>query len=636
MRRLAIPFGLLLLASHGLSLSALAEESDHARQIRSSYTKYEHRIEMRDGAKLFTSVYLPNDLSKNYPILLQRTPYGVHPYGADQYRQSLGPYEEYVDEGFIFVYQDVRGRYLSEGDFDNMRPHLARKGKTDTDESTDTWDTIEWLVQNVPGNNGRVGQWGISYPGFYTAAGMIDSHPALKAVSPQAPIADWYWDDMHHHGALVLPLTFNFFSGFGVPRPEPTEERADFFEHETADGYQFFLDLGPLSNVNEQHFEGEIPFWNDLAAHPNYDEFWQSRSILPHLRNIDAAVMTVGGWFDTEDLYGPLHIYESVEEKNPNAFNILIMGPWSHGGWTRTAGRKLGSADFGFETSEYYQTHVELPFFKHFLKGDGSRDSESESLQELNLPEALVFETGANRWRRFDSWPPEEAAAKSLYFLPAGELGFEPPDCVPSETDLCVDSFTSDPAKPVPYTMEITPWWARNYMTEDQRFAGWRPDVLVYQTEPLEEDLTLAGPITADLWVTTTGTDADWVVKVIDVLPAEEFTRGAESNPGGRQQLVRGEVFRGRFRESYETPKPFTPNEPTAVKFELWDVLHTFKRGHRLMVQVQSTWFPFIDRNPQTYVDNIFEAEEDDFVKAEHGVLRRDSRGSRLQVTVVE
>lgn len=625
--------------------AAAADEDPVAAYVRSHYTKREARIPMRDGVRLFTAIYTPNDAAtgaipgRTYPILMVRTPYGVNPYGAAEYPEKLGPSGPYAEEGFIFVYQDVRGRFLSEGEFVNMRP-AADPPPGGANEATDTYDTIEWLLENVPGHNGKVGLWGISYPGFYASAGAIDSHPALAAVSPQAPIADWWFDDMHRHGAFNLQLAFSFFSSFGQPRPEPTTEWPKRLDPGTPDGYGFFLDLGPLRNANERYLHGEVEFWNETAAHPNYDEFWQSRNILPHLDGVGAAVMVVGGWFDTEDLYGPLATYRAIERQNPGIWNVLVMGPWPHGGWSRGEGRSLGGADFGFATSEYYQEEVELPFFRHFLKGEG----------ELRLPEALTFETGADRWRRFPAWPPPGLREATLYLREGGGLSFEPPaadearaaDGGEPAAAAAFDEFVSDPAKPVPYTTEITARWARDYMTEDQRFAARRPDVLVYESEPLEEDLTIAGPLTADLWVSTTGRDADWVVKVIDVFPedepkwVEERPDRPENDLRGTQRLVRAEVMRGRFRESYERPVPFEPGEPTRVAFELHDVLHTFRRGHRLMVQVQSTWFPFVDRNPQSWVDNIFEADEADFVKATHRVHRSPELPSAVRVGVLE
>ncbi|WP_375771965.1 CocE/NonD family hydrolase [Archangium gephyra] len=605
-------------------------ESERAEYIRSRYTKFEYRVPTRDGTKLFTSVYIPNDASpsKRYPLLLVRTPYTVAPYGQDRYARRLGPTAEYEKQGFIFAFQDVRGRNMSEGEFVNVRPHVAKKsGPKDIDESTDTYDTIDWLVKNVPGNNGRVGQWGISYPGFYTSAGAIDSHPALKAVSPQAPIADWFWDDMHRHGAFNLVLAFDFFSGFGKPRPHPVANEEWFrFDHGTPDGYQFFLDLGPLANADSRYFKGDIAFWKDIVAHPNYDAFWQSRNLLPHLKNIKAAVMTVGGWYDTEDLYGPLRTYAAIEKQNPGITNTLVMGPWPHGGWTRGDSTALGDVEFGFRTSELYQ-ELELAFFKHHLKGGDKPE----------LPEALVFETGANRWRRFDTWPPKGVREAKLYFQPKGSLSYAPP----TSAQEAFDEYVSDPNKPVPYTTELTTGWTKNYMTEDQRFASRRPDVLVYETAPLEKDLTLAGPLEAELWVSTTATDADWVVKLVDVNPGKMpganwgDSEDGKRNRGGQQTLVRGEPFRGRFRDSYSEPKPFKPGEVTKVRFVINDVFHTFKRGHRVMIQVQSSWFPFIDRNPQTFVPNIFEAKEEDFVRAFHRVYRSEAHPSSLKVSVL-
>jgi len=613
----------------GLAATADEESPERTAYIRSHYAKFEHSIPMRDGARLFTAVYAPNDRDKAYPILLVRTPYSVGPYGADRYKDRLGPTEAFERAGFIFVFQDVRGRFLSEGEYVNMRPHVPSKSGQTTDESSDTYDTIAWLLEHVPGHNGKVGQWGISYPGFYTSAGAIDSHPALVAVSPQAPIADWFWDDMHRNGAFILPLAFNFFATFGVARDGPDTRWPPEFDHRTPDGYQFFLELGPLSNANARYLRGEIKFWNEMAAHPNYDAFWQSRNILPHLKNIRAAVLVVGGWFDTEDLYGPLATYESIEKLNPKASNALVMGPWSHGQWARDRGERLGTAEFGFATSEDFQARMLLPFFLHHLANG----------PDPGLAEANVFETGANRWRRFDAWPPRGREERSLYLAPGGKLIFT----APGESDEAFDEYVSDPAKPVPYTMEITAKWAKDYMTEDQRFAAWRPDVLVYRGEPLEQDLTFAGPIVADLWVSTSGGDSDWVVKLIDVYPSElpglsdakKEKAEAEAYPGGRQTLVRAEVMRGRFRESFEQPKPFVPGEPTRVTFELHDLLHTFRRGHRLMVQIQSTWFPFVDRNPQSWVPNIFEAKESDFVRATQRVYRSKSHPSCVQVGVL-
>jgi len=625
MRRV-VAIGLMTMVAW-VSMAGAQDDIDPvmASYIRSHYSKQEVRIPMRDGVHLFAAVYTPIDHTQTYPILIRRTPYRASPYGADRYPDRLGPCNEMAHEGYIFVEQDVRGKYMSEGEFVNMRPHrsVAEPSPT-TDESTDTHDTINWLLEHLEGHNGRVGLWGNSYPGFYTAAGAIDSHPALKAIMPSAPIADWYWDDMHHHGAFVLSLAFNFFSSFGQPRTELTTERPERFDHQTPDGYQFFLDLGPLSNADDLYLKGNVAFWNEIAAHPDYDEFWQDRNILPHLKNMTCAVLVVGGLFDAEDLYGPLNTYRAIEVQNPGINNVLVMGPWSHGAWLRKDGRALGPADFGFATAEVFRSQVMLPFFRHHLRGG----------QAPQIPEAMIFETGANRWRRFDRWPPENLRPCEIYLSSDGKLVETPP----SAGDEDWDEYISDPARPVPFTSTISTGWHAEYMVEDQRFAAWRPDVLVYRSEVLKEDLTVAGPITAHLWVSTSAGDADWVVKLIDEFPGRLPDHDPESDEpdlGGTQRLVRSEVLRGRYRNSYSDPEPFQPGQPTEVRVPLQDVLHTFKRGHRVMIQIQSSMFPFIDRNPQGWVDNIFEATQDDFVQATHRVYRSQDHPSRIELSVI-
>jgi uncharacterized protein len=603
------------------------EVVDVAAYIRQNYTRQDVEIAMRDGVKLYTIVYSPKDQSQQYPILMTRTPYGVGPYGKDTMRSQLGPNRFFPTEGYIFVYQDVRGCFMSEGTFVNMRPQkLVHNDKNDTDESTDTYDTIDWLVKNVGSNNGKVGLWGISYPGFYSSAGMIDHHPALAAVSPQAPIADWFFDDFNHHGAFFQVHAFNFFSRFGSARPQPTPSRPAFgFKYPVNDGYQFWHDLGPLSNVNSKIFKDQIAAWNELTEHPNYDTFWQARNLLPHLKNVAPAVMTVGGWFDAEDLYGALNTYQTVE-KNSKDFNVLVMGPWSHGGWSGPSqGDKLGNIFFGSPTSDFFQRTMELPFFNHFLKGKG----------EQTLPEAYVFETGANQWRKFDSWPPKSTRQRDLFFNTGGRLAWDDPGADPNASE----KYTSDPSRPVPFTEAITTVMTKEYMTDDQRFASKRPDVAVFQTDVLKEDVTLAGPMVAHLTVSTTGTDSDWVVKVIDVFPQDTggMVGGSAAKPlGGYQMMVRSEVIRGRFRKSYEKPEPFTPNEPTLVRLPLQDVLHTFKKGHRVMVQVCSTWFPLVDRNPQKYVDSIYRAQPGDFIQTTQRIYCSRMHPSALHVGVLE
>ncbi|WP_437179398.1 CocE/NonD family hydrolase [Pontibacter vulgaris] len=594
--------------------------------IRGNYTKAEYQIPMRDGKKLFTVVYSPKDQSKKYPIMMNRTPYSVGPYGAD-YKTSLGPSSTMLRDGYIFVYQDVRGTYMSEGEFVNMTPHVAnKKGKKDIDESSDTYDTIEWLTKKLKNDNGRVGQWGISYPGFYAAAGLMSNHKALKAVSPQAPIADWFWDDFHHNGATFLPHAFNFLASFGLPRPEPTTKRNPGFNHGTPDGYEFFMRMGPLKNANDKYYKNNVAFWNDMVEHPNYDKYWQDRNLLPHLKNLKGtAVMTVGGWYDAEDLYGPLKIYQTIEKNNPKLTNMLVMGPWVHGGWARTDGSNLGNVYFGQKNSPWYQQEVEAKFFSHYLKGDAKSD--------VKLPEAVMFEGGNNKWREFEVWPPKNAQEKTLYFHANGKLSFE----APKQGEAEASEYISDPAKPVPFTEAVATGMTREYMTDDQRFASRRPDVLAFQTEVLTDDVTLAGEILAQLKVATTGTDADWVVKLIDVYPDSAKANPHQPNKpmGGYQAMVRSEVFRGRFRNSFEKPEPFTPNQVTPVNVELQDVLYTFKKGHRIMVQVQSTWFPLVDRNPQKYVDNIFKANEEDFIKATHKVYHSQQQPTSIKVKVL-
>ncbi len=602
----------------------LAQGIEH---VKAHYTKYEYRIPMRDGKRLFTSVYVPKDTSRTYPFLMTRTPYNVKPYGVDQYRNDLGPSPQFGKAGYIFVYQDVRGRWMSEGEFVNMRPHLAQKTPQQIDESTDTYDTIDWLIKQIPNHNGKVGMTGISYPGFYTSAGMIDAHPALAACSPQAPIVDWFiGDDWHHNGALQLPHAFNFMATFGRPRPEPTKKFEFKFDHETPDGYDFFLQMGPLPNADALYYKGDVAFWNEVMKHGNYDAFWKERNLRPHLKQIRPAVMTVGGWFDAENLFGALETYKAIEAGSPNATNILVMGPWVHGGWSRGDGDTLGNVTFNSKTAAFYREQIEFPFFEFHLKGEG----------KLTHPEAWVFETGTNVWKKYDSWPPKDTVAQTLYFQAGGKLDNEPPR--ESSSAPAFDEYPSDPAKPVPYLDKINIGMAAEYMTADQRHAARRPDVVVYQSEPLEADTTLAGPLEVKLFVSTSGTDSDWVVKLIDVYPNDY--PDPKDNPagvrmGGYQQLIRGDVFRGKFRKSFEKPEPFVPNQPDQVKFTIPDVCHTFRPGHRLMIQVQSSWFPLIDRNPQTFVD-IYTAKPADFQKATQRIYRSPSMASQMTVRVLK
>ena len=607
-----------------------ASTATGATLVRENYSKFEYRIPMRDGKKLFTSVYIPKDVfsdAKTYPMIMQRTGYNVQPYGPDKFRANLGPSELFLREKFIFVYQDIRGRFMSEGDYVLIRPHNPNKGPKDFDEASDTWDTIDWLVKNVPGNTGKVGMWGISQPGFYAAAGMIDAHPALVAVSPQAPVTDYYMgDDVYHNGAFMLNHRFRFYQGFrlreGEPAPPPAAPTP--LDWGTPDGYEFFLNMGGLSNADEKYFKGKQPLWLMNIDHPTYDETWQSRAIWKHLKNIKPAVMLVGGWYDTEDPQGLLRQFEFMEKNSPPATNMLVMGPWNHGGFARGNGDRLGNVSFGSNTSQYYREKIEFPFFLYYLKGRG----------DGKFPKAYVFQTGVNEWRKFETWPPNESSAATMFLDAKGKLSWKQPAAA------AFDEYVADPSKPVPYLGRVIPTAVLNtYMTEDQRFAAMRPDVLVYKTEPLDHDVSVFGPITVDLKVSTSGTDSDFVVKVIDVYPGDYPNYDPPPAPpplvpmGGYQQLIRGEPFRGKYRKSFEKPVAFEPGKPDRVTFKLPDVAHTFREGHRIMVQIQSSWFPLTDRNPQKFMD-IPKALSTDFQKATQHVYFGGADGSKIEFAV--
>jgi uncharacterized protein len=596
---------------------------DDSLYLVQHYTKAEYRIPMRDGACLYTIVYSPIDLSVKYPILFNRTPYNIAPYGKEldfSFRRGLFP--AFLHEGFIFVFQDVRGRFMSEGVYQHMTPFIEnKKTKEEVDDNSDAWDSMDWLIKNIKNHNGRIGMWGISYPGFYTSFAAVNAHPALKCVSPQAPIADWYFDDVHHCGAFFLAANFDFFAEMDIPRHGFTREWTTHYHWNTEDGYKFFLELGSLRNAKSKYFGDSIAFWNDIVAHPDYDEFWQKRNLLPHLHNITPAVLVVGGWYDAEDLYGTFHTYQAIEKQNPGIRNNLVIGPWIHGGWARTDGSFLGNVTFGNQNSIFYRDSIELPFFNYYLKDKGT----------LHQPEASMFMTGRNSWQKYSEWPPRNIEKRSLYFHEKGQLLFD----APSEKEIPFDEYLSDPSRPVPYTEATSFGMTREYMTDDQRFASKRADVLSYQTSILEDDLILAGPLKAMLKVSTTGSDADWIVKLIDVYPDT-----AQNNPhtrsgismAGYQQMVRSEVIRGRYRKGYSTPMPFIPGKLTEVDLDLQDVLHCFKKGHRLMVQIQSTWFPLVDLNPQKYVKNIFEARPEDFIKANERVYHQPANSSCIEL----
>ena len=589
--------------------------------IKAHYTKHEYKIEMRDGVHLFTAVYVPNDASptQKYPFLMTRTPYGVAPYGEDKFPRQLGPGAKFAEDGFIFVYQDVRGRNMSEGTFVEMRPEPNELKDKQIDEASDTYDTIEWLLKNVPDNNGKVGLVGTSYPGFYTTAGTLNAHPALVAASPQAPMSDIYMgDDAFHNGAFMLVANFSFYTEFGKQNnPEIPQRRGEHaFDYGTKDGYQFYLNMGPIVNSDEKYFHFENPYWTDCYKHTTYDEFWKTRNVLPHLVNIKPAILVVGGWFDAEDLAGTLKTFKTIQKQSPDTSDRLVMGPWVHGGWLRAPGNKLGDITFGANSnSTFFQDEIELPFFRQHLK----------DATDADLPKAYVFETGKNEWHKEQQWPPANLTSRKLYFQADGKLSFNPPSSPQSKG---FDEYVSDPANPVPFYSKPTLDMAREYMDADQRFVQGRPDVLTYVTEPLTEDITIAGPISPTLFVSTTGTDSDFDVKLIDVYPT------SEGDPlSGYEQLVRGEPFRGKFRNSFEHPEPFKPGEVAQIHFDTPDVYHCFQKGHRIMVQVQSSWFPLTDRNPQTFVDIPY-AKPTDFQKATERVYRSGQEASFVAIGI--
>jgi putative CocE/NonD family hydrolase len=614
-----------LIASASVSppLTAQAPSAAASAEVRARYAKREVRIPMRDGTTLFTSIYTPRDTTRSYPILLMRTPYGVGPYGADEFPALLGPWKAFQDDGYIFVNQDVRGRYMSDGYYQFMTPYIpVKRTARDVDESSDTYDTIDWLIKNVTPNNGRVGTWGNSAPGFFVAAGLPDAHPAHKAAYPSAPMIDWYLgDDRHHNGALTLAQTFNFLSSFDQPRSGQVTSYPGRPAFSTSDGYNFHLSTGPTKNYSSRWLGGRVAFWDSIMAHPNYDAYWQKRSLWKHEKNIKPAVLTVGGWYDSEDPYGPLRLNQSLEEMSAATPRTFVMGPWTHGAWNRSDNDTLGVLKFGSKTGQFFRDSIGFPFFSCVLKDRCGAP----------LPKVAAFQTGANQWRTFDAWPPKAVQARTIYLHSGERLSFDRPAEASAD-----DRYVSDPARPVPYTSTVSFGYFNLYPIEDQRFASRRPDVLVYRTEPLAEDLTLAGPIGVTLHVASTGTDADFITKVIDVWPDVELSgRSAATPMDGYEQLVKGDVYRARWRRSLETPQPLVPGKADSVKYALHDVFHTFKKGHRLMVHVQSSWFPLIDRNPQTFVPNINTADASAFKPATMTIFRSSARPSHLVLPVL-
>ncbi len=591
--------------------------------VVNNYTKTEQMIPMRDGKKLFTSIYVPKDKNEKHPILMMRTPYGAVPYGKD-FRGYWHSYQSrYLKEGYIMVIQDVRGKYMSEGEYMDVRPFNKDKKGNEIDEASDTYDTVDWLIKNLENNNGKVGVFGVSYPGFYSSMAALSNHPAVVAVSPQAPVTDWFiGDDFHHNGAFMLMDAFFFYvsRGFGSPRqgPNSTGYNAGFQPY-TKDMYKFHLETGALTNFTKLSGDS-IGFWNEMMAHPNMDDFWKKRNARVGMYNVKPAMLTVGGLFDAEDCFGAWQVYKAIEKQSSGTNNKIVMGPWSHGQWGAGNAKSLGNVQFASNTSKYYQDSVEIPFFNYHLKGMGNLD---------HLVEATIFFTGENAWKKLETWPPKNVSKKTLYFQPKGKLAF-------AKSAGGSTSYISDPAKPVPYIESVSAERTATYMTDDQRFAANRPDVLVFETDTLTEDITVAGPLNADLKVSLTGTDADFVVKLIDVFP-DNFSYSADDEyvMNSYQMLVRGEIFRGKFRNSYEKPEPFVVGKPTQVKFELPDVAHTFKKGHKIMVQVQSSWFPLADRNPQKFM-NIYQAKDSDFQKITIKVHHDAANASGIVLPVMD
>ncbi len=598
---------------------SIAQGTDY---IRKNYTKQEVYITMRDGIRLFTAIYSPRDSSVEYPILMVKTPYGIPPYGEENYPESIGPSVYLAEEKYIFVYQDARGMFLSEGYMSQMTPHLTEKpDSTYVDNSSDTFDTVEWLLKNTH-NNGKVGLWGISYRGFYASSGIINAHPAIVCSSPQAPIADWFiGDDMHHHGAFALLPGFGFFEVVNQFHDAPFTNWPSPFNFPVRDAYNFFLHLSPLSEINSRYFENKVPVWDTMMAHPDYDKYWQERNILPHLKNIKPAVLVTGGLFDHENLYGSVHSYQAIKEYNDNDIR-LVLGPWIHGGWARTTGENLGLVEFGQSTSDYYQREIELPFFNYYLKRKGSIDEQ---------PSVSVFVTGINTWKNYDAWPPETVKEINFYL----DEDFSLTVSIPSISGFVSDEYISDPAHPVPYTQVFHPVrlaYNKEYMSEDQHFASARPDVLTYQSQTLTDTMIFTGPVTADLFVSSTSTDYDIIVKLIDVYPdtvKANYYNTIQVEMAGFQQLVRAEILRVKYRNSYSDPEPVIPQMIEEISVPLNDISHAFLPGHRIMIQIQSSWFPLFDRNPQQFM-NIYDATEEDFQKAEIRIYRSEEYPSHI------
>ena len=617
-----LSIALLIVCSFGANAQEINE-----KYFKENYSKKEIYITMRDGVKLFTSIYIPKDNTEKHPFLMTRTPYSCAPYGEDKYAAIWSGYKSaYVKENYIFVMQDVRGRYMSEGVFEDVRPFNKNKKGNDIDEASDTYDAIDWMVKNIENNNGNFGVFGTSYPGFYSTEAALSNHPALKAVSPQAPVTDWFiGDDFHHNGAFFAMDGFSFYPTFGKPHPKPTTNYGEGFKTITKDNYKFYLEQGTPKNLSRL-IGDSIKFWHQMYEHPNYDAWWQARNARNGLYNVKPAMLWVGGLFDAEDCWGAWNAYKANEKQSPQTKSSIVMGPWYHGQWSRE-GSFLGNARFLSNTSEYFQTQIEVPFFNYYLKNKGSI---------ANIAEANIFFTGENNWKKLQQWPPAAVVNTNVFLGDNGMLSFKA-----ENTKNLFEEYVSDPAHPVPYTEDVHNRRTREYMTDDQRFAERRADVLTFKTAVLENDLTLAGPVIADIATAISTTDADFVVKIIDVFP-DDFTYPDSSKNNGKdypmwgyEMLVRGEIMRGKYRNSFEKPEAFTPNKITNVKYELPDLAHTFKKGHRLMIQIQSSWFPLADRNPQQFM-NIYKADEKDYKKATIKIYHNGANQTKFVLPVLK
>lgn len=601
-------------------------QNTDADYVKNNFTKMDTLIKMRDGVHLFTSIYIPKDNSEKHAFLIERTPYSVSPYGKDKYPRSLGPNKELMQANYIFVYQDVRGRYRSEGVNLEVTPFIAnKKDNTQVDESSDTYDTMEWLLKNIANNNGRAGLYGISYPGFYATASLPEAHPSIKAVSPQAPVTDEFiGDDANHNGAFFLLDNFSFMNSFGKEREGPTTSYGGpIFSFKTDDVYKSFLEMGPVKNTQaEKYFNNRSYIWNEYLQHDTYDDYWQKRNIRQHLKNVTIPTLVVGGWFDAEDLFGALHTYQAIEQNSKANKNFLVMGPWTHGAWGRPGWDKFGSYNFNSNTSQYFQDSLQTVFFNYYLRDKG----------QFNAAEATLFETGTNEWKHFAKWPMDNVKNVSYYLTADKKLS-----TAKTKTKNTFDEYVSDPANPVPYTAKVSGRRNNEYMVEDQRFAAARPDVLTYESEVLTEDLTIAGKIITELFASLSTTDADFIVKLIDVVPENEIDfpqKDGIADGKGFQRLLRAEVMRGKFRNNFTKPEAFVPGKIAKVSFDLNDVLHSFKKGHRIMVQVQSSWFPLGDMNPQKFM-RIPEAEASDFQKSTIRIYHDSEHASRVVLPVM-